>query len=102
MIRAIRATYLLLLAGTTAVAGPASNSPLTKLGVGSNGGTLSLPMEIAISLTLLTLLSALLLTQNPQYFAWSDLWSGLQFRLPGAGLSTAVAVFGSTGVGASA
>ena len=51
--------------------------------------------------TLLTLLSALLLTQNPQYFAWSDLWSGLQFRLPGAGLSTAVAVFGSTGVGAS-
>ena len=32
--------------------------------------------------TLLTLLSALLLTQNPQYFAWSDLWSGVQFRLP--------------------
>jgi manganese transport protein len=50
--------------------------------------------------TLLTMLSALLLTRNPQYFAWSDLWSGLQFQLPGAGLSTAVAVFGSTGVGA--
>jgi manganese transport protein len=51
--------------------------------------------------TLLTFLSALLLTRMPQYFNWSDLWSGLSFQLPGAGLSTAVAVFGITGVGAS-
>jgi manganese transport protein len=50
--------------------------------------------------TLLTLLSALLLTRMPQYFKWSDVWQGLSFRLPGQGLSTAVAVFGITGVGA--
>jgi Mn2+/Fe2+ NRAMP family transporter len=51
--------------------------------------------------TLLTFLSALLLTRMPQYFKWSDLWEGLKFQLPGEGLSTAVAVFGITGVGAS-
>jgi manganese transport protein len=50
--------------------------------------------------TLLTLLSALLLTRMPQYFKWSDVWQGLSFQLPGKGLSTAVAVFGITGVGA--
>jgi manganese transport protein len=50
--------------------------------------------------TLLTFLSALLLTRMPQYFRWSDLWQGLNFHLPGEGLSTAVAVFGITGVGA--
>jgi len=65
MIRAIRATYLLLLAGTTAVAAPAANSPLSKMGVGSSGGTLSLPMEIAVSLTLLTLLPAAVMCITP-------------------------------------
>lgn len=57
---------LLLLAGTAAVAAPAANSPLAKLGVnaGSNG-TLSLPMEIAISLTLLTLLPAAVMCVTP-------------------------------------
>ncbi len=50
--------------------------------------------------TMLTLLSALLLMRMPEYFSWSDLWEGLKFRLPGDGLSTAVAVFGITGVGA--
>jgi Mn2+/Fe2+ NRAMP family transporter len=37
----------------------------------------------------------------PQYFSWADVWQGFNFRLPGEGLSTAVAVFGITGVGAS-
>jgi flagellar biosynthetic protein FliP len=58
--------FLFLLAGTAAVAAPAANSPLAKLGVnaGSNG-TLSLPMEIAISLTLLTLLPAAVMCITP-------------------------------------
>ena len=65
MIRAIRATSLLLAAGTTAMAAPVANSPLSKLGVGSGGGTLSLPMEIAVSLTLLTLLPAAVMCITP-------------------------------------
>src|SRR5579863_1439377 len=65
MTRAIRSTYLLLLAGTAAVAAPAATSPLAKMGVGSNGSTLSLPMEIAISLTLLTLLPAAVMCITP-------------------------------------
>jgi manganese transport protein len=51
--------------------------------------------------TLLTFLAAVVLTRMPQYFSWADLWQGFNFRLPGEGLSTAVAVFGITGVGAS-
>jgi Mn2+/Fe2+ NRAMP family transporter len=51
--------------------------------------------------TLLTFLAAVVLTRMPQYFSWSDVWRGFNFRLPGEGLSTAVAVFGITGVGAS-
>jgi flagellar biosynthesis protein FliP len=65
MIRLIRSTSLLLLAGTAAVAAPAANSPLAKMGVGSNGSTLSLPMEIALSLTLLTLLPAAVMCITP-------------------------------------
>jgi hypothetical protein len=51
--------------------------------------------------TLLTFLAAVVLTRMPQYFSWRDVWQGLNIRLPGEGLSTAVAVFGITGVGAS-
>lgn len=51
--------------------------------------------------TMLTFLAALLLIRMPQYFSWSAIGSGFTFKLPGAGLSTAVAVFGITGVGAS-
>ena len=51
--------------------------------------------------TLLTFLAAVVLTRMPQYFSWTDVWQGFNFRLPGEGLSTAVAVFGITGVGAS-
>ncbi len=65
MIRTIRSAYLFLLAGTAAVAAPAANSPLAKMGVGSNGSTLSLPMEIAVSLTLLTLLPAAVMCITP-------------------------------------
>jgi Mn2+/Fe2+ NRAMP family transporter len=51
--------------------------------------------------TLLTLLSALLLMRMPQYFSWSAVAEGLEFKLPPQGLSNAVAVFGIVGVGAS-
>ncbi|HYO82141.1 MAG TPA: Nramp family divalent metal transporter, partial [Bryobacteraceae bacterium] len=51
--------------------------------------------------TLLTLLCALVLVQQPERFSWEQIRQGLQFQLPGAGIATAVAVFGITGVGAS-
>ncbi len=51
--------------------------------------------------TMLTLMSAVLLIRMPQYFSWSAMVQGLRPSLPGAGFSTAVAVFGITGVGAS-
>jgi len=62
----LRGALLFLLAGTAAVAAPAANSPLARMGVSSNGnGTLSMPMEIAISLTLLTLLPAAVMCITP-------------------------------------
>jgi manganese transport protein len=50
--------------------------------------------------TLITVMAAAVLLRMPQFFAWRDLAEGLTFRLPAQGLSTAVAVFGITGVGA--
>ena len=50
--------------------------------------------------TLITLLSAVVLTRMPEYFSWGDVWQGFSFKLPDAGLATALAVFGITGVGA--
>ena len=50
--------------------------------------------------TLLTSLAAVVLIRMPQYFSWRDCLSGFKFELPGAGVSTALAVFGITGVGA--
>ncbi len=49
--------------------------------------------------TLLTVLAALVLTSRGD-FGWANVAEGLQLRLPGAGIATAVAVFGITGVGA--
>ena len=51
--------------------------------------------------TLLTSLAAVVLIRMPQYFSWRDCLDGFKFELPGAGVSTALAVFGITGVGAS-
>ena len=50
--------------------------------------------------TMLTLLCAMMLTSKPQYFSVAQLMEGFKFQLPGGGLTTAVAVFGITGVGA--
>jgi regulator of sigma E protease len=51
-------------------------------------------------LEILQTLCALLLMRRPEYFSWRQLSEGLLFRMPGGGLTTAVAVFGLTGVGA--
>ncbi len=52
--------------------------------------------------TMLTFLAAVLLIRMPQYFSWSAMLEGLKFQVPAqGGFSTAVAVFGITGVGAS-
>src|SRR6185436_6762088 len=48
--------------------------------------------------TLLTVMAAVLLVRRPE-FSFASLAQGFRFELPGAGLATAVAVFGVTGVG---
>ena len=51
--------------------------------------------------TLLTFMAAVLLTQRPDDFTWSQIAEGFEFKLPAGGLASGVAVFGITGVGAS-
>lgn len=51
--------------------------------------------------TMLTFMCAIILVGQPDSFTWGQLAEGLQFKLPPEGLTTAVAVFGITGVGAS-
>jgi manganese transport protein len=50
--------------------------------------------------TLLTVCAAAILMRSPDAVRLSDLRSGFSFELPSAGLATAIAVFGITGVGA--
>jgi manganese transport protein len=50
--------------------------------------------------TVLTVGAAVILIQRPGAISGADLASGLSFHLPAAGLATAIAVFGITGVGA--
>jgi Mn2+/Fe2+ NRAMP family transporter len=50
--------------------------------------------------TVLTICAALVLFASPQYFSFTEMLSGLKPTLPAAGLATAIAVFGITGVGA--
>jgi manganese transport protein len=50
--------------------------------------------------TLLTVFAAAVLLRRPGAVTTADLASGLSFQLPPAGLVTAIAVFGITGVGA--
>jgi manganese transport protein len=50
--------------------------------------------------SLLTVLAAIVLTRQGEHFSWPRVAEGLRFRLPGAGIATAIAVFGITGVGA--
>lgn len=50
--------------------------------------------------TMLTFLAAMLMFRSPENFSWAAIQSGLTFELPPGGFTTAVAVFGITGVGA--
>jgi len=50
--------------------------------------------------TMLTFMCALLLMRRPEDFTWAQLADGLKFKLPPNGFTTAVSVFGITGVGA--
>lgn len=50
--------------------------------------------------TLLTVCAALILLRRPDAIGLAELASGMRFELPAAGLATAIAVFGITGVGA--
>ena len=50
--------------------------------------------------TVLTVCAAAILIRRPDAVQFSDLQSGFSFTLPSAGLATAIAVFGITGVGA--
>lgn len=50
--------------------------------------------------TMLTLLAALLLMRQPQYFSWGQLAEGLKLKLPDSGWQTAIAMFGTVGLGA--
>ncbi len=50
--------------------------------------------------TVLTVCAAVILLRRPDAVSLSDLQGGFSFQLPAAGLATAIAVFGITGVGA--
>ncbi len=50
--------------------------------------------------TMLTVCAAAILLRRPGAISAADLASGLDFQMPAAGLATAIAVFGITGVGA--
>jgi manganese transport protein len=50
--------------------------------------------------TLLTVCAAAILLRRPDAVNLADIQSGFSFQLPAAGLATAIAVFGITGVGA--
>src|ERR1700722_18514570 len=61
----LRNLFLGILFGTVAFAAPASNSPLSAMGAKGSATTLSLPMQIALSLTLMVLLPAALMAITP-------------------------------------
>ena len=51
-------------------------------------------------LTAMTVAGMFLLLKRPDLLSWPEVADGLRFRLPSGGLSTALTVFGATGVGA--
>ncbi len=71
------------------------------LAVGSYALIEKFSMALVISFTVMTVASAGLLLDQPEYFSWAKVWDGLSFHMPAGGFMTAVAVFGITGVGAS-
>src|SRR6202142_3018625 len=61
----VRSLLLGILFGTVAFSAPAVNSPLSALGAKGTGSALSLPMQIALSLTLMVLLPAAIMSITP-------------------------------------
>ncbi len=57
-------------------------------------------IAMVVTFTLMTVGCAYLLSKDPQYFSWARVLDGLSFHAPQGGMSTAVTVFGATGVGA--
>ncbi len=57
-------------------------------------------IAMVVTFTVLTVGCAYLLSKDPQYFSWASVLDGLSFHRPQGGMSTAVTVFGATGVGA--
>ena len=56
---------------------------------------------LVVGITFLTLAAALALPLTAYPIHWTDVRQGLEFQIPAAGIATAFAVFGMTGVGAS-
>ncbi len=52
------------------------------------------------TVTIMTVTGMFLLLKRPDLFSWPEVVDGLRFRVPSGGLSTALTVFGATGVGA--
>jgi flagellar biosynthetic protein FliP len=61
----LRLLFLAVFSAASMLAAPAAKSPLSGLGINTSGGTLSLPMQIAISLTLMVLLPAVVMSITP-------------------------------------
>jgi flagellar biosynthetic protein FliP len=62
---ALRLGVLFFALAAASLGAPTVDSPLSRLGVTSNGGTLSLPIQIVISLTILVLLPAAIMSITP-------------------------------------
>lgn len=56
---------------------------------------------LVVGVTFLTMLAAMALPLTAYPIHWTDVGQGLKFHVPAAGIATAFAVFGMTGVGAS-
>jgi len=61
----LRIFLIAMAASSTTWAARASDSPLSKMGVSGNSTALSLPMQIALSLTLMVLLPAIIMSITP-------------------------------------
>lgn len=55
---------------------------------------------LVVSFTIMTVGCTVVLFMLPEYFSWAAVAHGLSFHLPDTGITTAVAAFGITGVGA--
>ena len=62
--RVLQPILMAAVSGSVLSAAPAANSPLSQIGV-NGGGSLSLPMQIALSLTLMVLLPAAIMSITP-------------------------------------